>query len=255
MTTTRSLPEIPFSLHNTEQITAAHHRHCGTVLPIWSACFSVPATSTVESVISDLGLTYVDDRVARSLARSDIDAVLTELRSNYRQINPNQLGCIGIEEHLEQTISWNVVYDARGHFTEPHTQVEVALGTLEVRQYLGERPGFGPAIKLNSSTFFPTRGPENRYSTVLFIEKEGFDPLLQAARIAERFDIAIMSTKGMSVTASRLLLDRLSVRGVTKVLVLHDFDRTAFSIFGTLGTDGRRYRFENRINLIDIGLR
>jgi hypothetical protein len=28
-------------------------------------------------------------------ARSDIDAVLTELRSNYRQINPNQLGCIG----------------------------------------------------------------------------------------------------------------------------------------------------------------
>jgi hypothetical protein len=41
-----------------------------------------------------------------------------------------------IEEHFEQTISWNVVYDARGHFTEPHTQVEVALGTLEVRQYL-----------------------------------------------------------------------------------------------------------------------
>jgi hypothetical protein len=32
-------------------------------------------------------------------------------------------------------------------------------------------------------------------------------------------------------------------------------DRSGFSIFGTLGTDNRRYRFENQINLIDIGLR
>jgi DNA topoisomerase VI subunit A len=99
-----------------------------------------------------------------------------------------------------------------------------------------------------------TVGPTNRYRTILFIEKEGFSALLERAQIAERFDVAIMSTKGMSVTASRLLLDRLAPH-YDNVLVAHDFDRPGFSIFGTLGTDGRRYRFDNKVNVIDIGLR
>ena len=101
---------------------------------------------------------------------------------------------------------------------------------------------------------FPTSGPENRYSNILFIEKEGFDPLLETARIAERFDIAIMSTKGMSVTAARLLLDRLAAT-VNRVLVLHDFDLSGFSIAGTLATDGRRYSYANKIEVVDLGLR
>ena len=62
-----------------------------------------------------------------------------------------------------------------------------------------------PRIEL--SRRFPTSGPRNRFGAILFIEKEGFKPLLDAARIAERFDIAIMSTKGMSVTAARQLIE------------------------------------------------
>jgi hypothetical protein len=77
---------------------------------------------------------------------------------------------------------------------------------------------------------------------------------LAQARIAKRFDIAIMSTKGMSTTAARLLLDRLAPR-IDKVLVAHDFDVSGFSIFGTLGSDGRRYRFRNDVHIADIGLR
>src|SRR2546421_8799375 len=59
----------------------------------------------------------------------------------------------------------------------------------------------------------------------------------------------------MSVSASRLLLDRLVARGVTKVLVLHDFDVSGFSIVGTLGTSSDTYRFRNKVPIIDIGLR
>jgi hypothetical protein len=150
---------------------------------------------------------------------------------------------------------WDVVWDARGHFSEPHTNKVIPIGTLEVRQYLGDRPRLAPAIEFRSDTRYPTLGPENRYETVLFIEKEGFDPLLEAAQIAERFDVAIMSTKGMSVSASRLLLDRLVTRGVTKVLVLHDFDISGFSIAGTLCTSSSRYRYWNDVPIIDIGLR
>jgi DNA topoisomerase VI subunit A len=102
---------------------------------------------------------------------------------------------------------------------------------------------------------FPTSGPENRFDTILFVEKEGFEPLFQATRIAERFDIGVMSTKGMSVTASRMLVDKLSRRGVRQILVLHDFDVSGFSIFGTLGTTNRRYTFETAVASRDIGLR
>jgi len=33
-------------------------------------------------------------------------------------------------QHPEQTGQWDVVFDARGHLTEPHTGLSVPLGTL-----------------------------------------------------------------------------------------------------------------------------
>ncbi len=159
-----------------------------------------------------------------------------------------------ISEHPRETAAWDVVFDARGSLTEPHTGHDVPLGTIDVRAYLGERSSLGPAVALTLSERYPTSGPRHRYSAVLFIEKEGFAPLLQAARIAERFDVAVMSTKGMSTTAARLLLDRLAPQ-IEKILVLHDFDVSGFSIFGTLRSDGRRYQFKNVLPIADIGLR
>jgi hypothetical protein len=97
-------------------------------------------------------------------------------------------------------------------------------------------------------------GPTNRYRFALFLEKEGFYPLLEAAQIVERYDIAIMSTKGMSVTAARKSVDDMSQHGVT-VLVCHDFDKSGFSILHTLRTDTRRYTFQARPTVVDLGLR
>jgi hypothetical protein len=105
----------------------------------------------------------------------------------------------------------------------------IALGTLEVRQYLGERPSFAPPAPETEAAFFPTAGAENRYRNVLFIEKEGFHSILEAARLQERFDCAVMSTKGMSVTAARMLIDRLTPH-VDNIFVLHDFDVSGFSV-------------------------
>jgi hypothetical protein len=99
-----------------------------------------------------------------------------------------------------------------------------------------------------------TSGPTNRYRWALFVEKEGFGPLLEEAGIAERFDIAVMSTKGMSTTASRLLVEKLSRKGVT-VLVARDFDKAGFSIVHTMHADTRRYQFSRRPRVVDIGLR
>jgi hypothetical protein len=156
-------------------------------------------------------------------------------------------------EHPDETADWNVEFDARGHFTEPHTQRIIPLGTADVQNYLDEIDDHEVkefAFSLGKM-LFPTMGPERRYSAILFIEKEGFMALFEAVRLAERFDIAIMSTKGMSVTAARFLVDRLNI----PLLVLHDFDKSGFSILGTLQRDTRRYEFQNEIEVIDLGLR
>jgi hypothetical protein len=41
-----------------------------------------------------------------------------------------------IEDHPEKTKNWNVVFDARGHFEEPHTNRRIGCGTIEVGNYL-----------------------------------------------------------------------------------------------------------------------
>ena len=99
-----------------------------------------------------------------------------------------------------------------------------------------------------------TSGPNGNFGAVLFVEKEGFDPLLKKAKIADKFDIAIMSTKGMSVTAARELADKMCHDHDIPLLLLHDFDKAGFSIAGTLQRDTRRYEFQNSITTVDLGL-
>jgi hypothetical protein len=88
----------------------------------------------------------------------------------------------------------------------------------------------------------------------LFIEKEGFDALLARAAIPERFDLPVFSTKGMSTTAARKLVDELSQAGVT-ILVAHDFDKSGLLIRHYLSNNSRRYRFSAPPRVIDLGLR
>jgi hypothetical protein len=47
-----------------------------------------------------------------------------------------------IEENPNLTETWDVVYDARGHLIEPHTDHSLPLGTLQVRDYLRRRPRY-----------------------------------------------------------------------------------------------------------------
>lgn len=136
---------------------------------------------------------------------------------------------------------WDVVFDARGHITEPHTGKVVALGGLEVRSYIDRFTNeiIDETPELEPEVMIPTKGPRLRFGAVLFLEKEGFNPLLEAAQIAERFDVSIASTKGMPVSALCDLLGTLRRSG-RKVFVVHDFDKSGFSIVSTLrrGTRG-----------------
>jgi len=144
-----------------------------------------------------------------------------------------------------------IVWDARGHLIEPHTKKVIPLGGIDVLKYIND---WNSKFDIYEDSIVPkgikTVGPKLRYGGVLFIEKEGFSEILDDARIAERFDIAIMSTKGLPVGAACRLVSELAAG--SKILVLHDFDLAGFKILQTLkcGT-----RLAPSTEITDIGLR
>jgi hypothetical protein len=160
-----------------------------------------------------------------------------------------------LKDYMEEyNPAWDVVWDARGHISEPHTNKVIGLGGLEVRDYIDRFtsksvdtiPLYKPEILL------PTTGPIHRFSNILFIEKEGFNPLLEAAEISERFDIAITSSKGMPVAALCDLLSKMEELKVT-AYCLHDFDVSGFTILKTLKQGARGSHGSGKV--IDLGFR
>ena len=160
-----------------------------------------------------------------------------------------------LKDYLEEKRpGWDVVWDARGHIMEPHTREVIGLGGLEVRDYINTftsksvdtKPLYKPEILL------PTIGPIHRFSNVLFIEKEGFNVLLDAVNIPERFDIAITSSKGMPVAALCDLLSKMKELKVT-AYCLHDFDVSGFTILKTLEEGARGSHGSGSV--IDLGFR
>jgi hypothetical protein len=194
-----------------------------------------------------------------------------ELPANARQIyyaaRPAMLELTGLEvinyNYFSQTLlidfmadneelcaDWDVVFDDRGHFEEPHNGGVIGLGTLSVRSYLKGNH----APKINGAGFkdvtIDTHGADGRFGALFFIEKEGFRDLFKSVNLSERYDIAIMSSKGVSVTAARKLADHLCHEHDIPLLTLHDFDVAGFTI-GRIGRDTRRYTFENDIKDLD----
>jgi len=157
-----------------------------------------------------------------------------------------------IDEH---DVDWNVVYDARGHFEEPHTNRRIGCGTLEVNNYLAAIREPGIVVPEFSDAGVDIIGPSGGFGAIMYVEKEGFDPLFKAVDLANRHDLMIISNKGLSVTAARKLIDEVCGDNELPLFVLHDFDVAGFMIFGTLQRDTRRYQFTNPVETIDLGLR
>ena len=136
----------------------------------------------------------------------------------------------------ERRVAWKVAFDVRGFFLEPHTGREIKLGTVEVEEYIAK-------LQIHGCS----------YGACLFIEKEGFHELFAQAKLQERYDLALMSTKGTSTTSARRLIEALVARGVM-VYCIRDFDEKGFEIARTLREDTRRYSWSGE-GAIDLGLR
>ena len=165
-------------------------------------------------------------------------------------------------------VDWKITADARGMFSIPNGSYEkrIPVGTIQIDEYLANGRDDIEVDDLNASIpiQWPSMAEGQRYAAVLYIEKEGFEPLLKEAKIAERFDLAILSCKGQSVVAARKLIDNVcSKAGGVPLFVAHDFDKAGFEIADCLTqvsyaaeeTDRVAYHFQNEINVTDFGLR
>lgn len=124
-----------------------------------------------------------------------------------------------------------LIYEARGHLVEPHNDVEVPLGTLEVGGYTI---------------------PDYEYDKILYIEKEGFRQIFDAVKLGQRYDMAYMTAKGFATRAAKELLDRACSKDIT-ILVAHDADISGYEIARTLESETRTTP-DIDIETIDLGL-
>jgi len=121
--------------------------------------------------------------------------------------------------------------DSRGNLQEPHTGNSVALGTREIAAY---------------------QFPEYTFDKILYVEKEGELPKLQAAKLGERYDMAICSGKGQPTEAVRTLFDRAEA-GDYQLFVFHDADLDGYDIARVMTEETRRMPGYS-VDVVDIGL-
>ena len=124
--------------------------------------------------------------------------------------------------------------EPRGTLHHPHDpdgERDVRLGTREVKDYTPEKWS---------------------YNKVLVIEKTGLWPPIDQARLADRYDMAVITNEGYTSTAGRDLLASLPP-GDVQIFVLHDADPDGYNIARTLGEETARMPDHN-IQVIDLGL-
>jgi hypothetical protein len=124
-------------------------------------------------------------------------------------------------------------YDPRGVLYEPHTGKALPLGTREVDGY---------------------QFPAWLYDKILYIEKKGLWPVLEAARLAERYDMAVIAAEGYSTEATRVLFAQADKGRNYQLFVLHDADPDGYNIARTLREETHRMP-GYAVEVIDLGLK
>jgi hypothetical protein len=125
-----------------------------------------------------------------------------------------------------------IYYDPRGILYEPHSGQQTPLGTREVDAY---------------------RFPAWLYNKILYIEKKGIWPTLQAAQLAERYDMAVIAAEGYATEAARVLFAQADRRQRYQLFVLHDADPHGYNIARTLRDETARMPGYH-VDVIDLGL-
>lgn len=123
--------------------------------------------------------------------------------------------------------------DPRGTLYHPHTGETIPIGTIAVEGY---------------------KRPEWTFNKVLYIEKEGLFEVLKQQGFPEKYDCALLSSKGFASRAVRDLLDLLGDTGEEiHMFAIHDADGPGTSIYESL-VEGTLARGARRVKVHNLGL-
>jgi hypothetical protein len=123
--------------------------------------------------------------------------------------------------------------EPRGSISHPHSDDDFPLGTLTVEDY--QRPVW-------------------TFNKMLFIEKEGFKEALKSDGWPERYDCALMSSKGFTTRAARDLVDKLAEHDEpVTVFCVHDADAFGTMIHQTF-QEATKARGARKVRIVNLGL-
>lgn len=124
--------------------------------------------------------------------------------------------------------------DDRGTLYHPHLGEDIPIGTIAVENY--ERPPW-------------------TFNKVLYIEKEGFFNILKDKKIPEKYDMALLTSKGYASRAVKDLLDTMGEDAEEEItfFCIHDADAAGTKIYDTLQNETRA-RPGRKVKIINLGL-
>jgi len=123
-------------------------------------------------------------------------------------------------------------YDPRGRLHEPHGGRTVDVGTQEVESYAF---------------------PKHVFNKLLYVEKKGQFPLINEARLMDRYDMAVMTGEGYATEAARTLLSVADKDERMQIFVLHDADKDGYNIARKV-RDATKRMPDYSVDVIDLGL-
>lgn len=147
-----------------------------------------------------------------------------------------------------------VYFSDRGNFYIGSSQY--GLGTGAVKAVI-DSDGTAPNLfdmygGWNNNIFLePKFDLRYRYDKALYIEKTGFDGILKAERIGERYNMIIVSGQGFGTRAAKTLLYYLQQQGL-KLFCLHDLDYSGVNIINALKEPNEK--FTQPLYITDLGV-
>jgi hypothetical protein len=132
----------------------------------------------------------------------------------------------------------------------PFTGQETPISTHDVRLFIQSGEKATGRINSTSQKDYDLR-PEQMYNAALFIEKQGFIPVLKESGLVRERNLAVMTSQGFATRAARTQMKFFIRKGI-KVYVLHDCDIYGHDIVRKIRQGSET--FEEPLDVIDIGL-
>jgi len=141
-----------------------------------------------------------------------------------------------------------ILFERRGFFKDPFFNQELPLGTRDVYEFTQRDYENKIYEKKNKVYSIP---PGLLYNHVLFIEKAGFNTILESSGLLRELNLGVMATQGFGTRAAKKLIEYFISNGI-KVYVLHDCDIAGYLIQDKFESGSNTFKKE--LDVVETGL-